>query len=155
MIGFYLLQGCQHPRKEISPAADLRQLAAACWQNQDFACAEKLLGPVRQGPVPPADPHLIHLSALVAADARNPAQDLAAAARGFHQLVERPVDGQLTAEAMVWLGLLEELRAREEALARADAHKQRLTVKISDQQKRLDQMKKLLERLKAVDLTLE
>jgi hypothetical protein len=155
MIGLYLLQGCQHPRKEILPAVGLRQLAAACWQSQDFACAEKLLGPVRQGPVPPADTHLIYLAAVVAADARNPAQDLEAAARGFHQLVERPADGQLTAEAMVWLGLLEEIRTREEALASADAHKQRLTDKISDQQARLEQMKKRLERLKAVDLTLE
>ena len=103
----------------------------------------------------PTDPRLIYLAGVLALDTRNPARDYAAACECFQRLVADHAESRLAADAAVWLGLLADVRVQAETMGRLKAANTRLQQAFEDQQARLSRMEKRLERLKAVDLTME
>ena len=129
-------------------------LAEACWRQQDFACADRLLAPAID-PAAAADPRVIYLAGLVAVDSRNPAQDIEKACQCFQQLTTQHPGTLQAANASVWLGLIRQMDAHAEAIARLEDDNARMQQTIEEQQASLRLMKKQLERLKAVDLSLE
>ncbi len=151
-----LAGGCQHYPAEVeAPTIDDEYTRAeACWRNQDFACADRLLTPPAD-PAATADRRAIYLAGLVAVDIRNPAQDIEKAADCFRQLTTRHPETTQAAQAAVWLGLIAQMDAQAEAISRLEAGKTSMQQKIENQQAQLRLMKKRLERLKAVDLSLE
>ncbi len=149
-----LAGGCQHFRADAPVIDDPLVQAETCWRHQDFACADRLLAPIIE-PATTADPRAIYLAGLVAADARNPAQDMERACQCFHQLTAHHPDSLQAANAAVWLGLIGQLDAQAEDIRRLEAGNARMQQTITDQQATLRLMKQRLERLKAVDLSLE
>ena len=154
-MGLLLAGGCQHFKAEASPTENLLQQAEACRRQQDFACAAKLLAPARHAEAASVDPRLIYLAGLVAVDARNPARSYQTACECFQRLVREYAASPLAAEAVVWLGLLGEVHAQAEALERLRTANNRLQQEIDAHKAHLSRMQKRLERLKAVDLSLE
>ena len=127
--------------------------AEACWRQQDFACADRLLAPAIDQAA--ADPRVIYLAGLVAVDSRNPAQDMEKACQCFQQLTTQHPETLQAANAAVWLGLIRQMDAQAEAITRLEDDSARMQQTIEEQQATLRLMKKRLERLKAVDLSLE
>ena len=128
--------------------------AEACWRQQDFACADRLLATAID-PAAAADPRVIYLAGLVAVDSRNPAQDIEKACQCFQQLTSQHPETLQAANAAVWLGLIRQMDAQAEAITRLEEGHARMQQTIEEQQATLQSMKKQLERLKAVDLSLE
>ncbi len=155
MMGLVLAGGCRHLEKEVSPTDALLEQVETCRRQQNFTCAERLLASARLDVTKPADPRLIYLSGLVAVDARNPAQDYQRAHEYFQRLVSEHVASPLANEAAVWLGLMDEMHTQTEELTRLENDNTRLKKEMDDQKAHLHQMEKRLERLKAVDLSLE
>ncbi len=146
--------GCQHFQTEVPAIDDELAQAEACWRQQDFVCADRLLVPAID-PVAAADPRAIYLAGLVAVDARNPAQDIERACQCFQQLTAQHPETPQAANAAVWLGLIRQVDAQAEAIIRLEADNGRMQQTIEEQQATLRLMTKRLERLKAVDLSLE
>ncbi len=149
-----LAGGCQHFQAEVPAIHDELARAEACWHQQDFVCADRLLAPAID-PAAVADPRAIHLAGLVAVDARNPAQDIERACQYFQQLTTQHPETPQAANAAVWLGLIRQIDAQAEAITRLEDGSTRMQQTIEKQQATLRLMKKQLERLKAVDLSLE
>ncbi len=155
LMALILTGGCQHWSSKDAAIENLLQQAEACRRQQDFACAAQLLAPARHPQAVPADPRMIYLAGLVAVDARNPGQDFQKACECFRQLVRDHAESPLAAEAVVWLGLMGEMHTQAETLERLQTANARLEQEIEDHKAHLSQMEKRLERLKAVDLSLE
>lgn len=149
-----LTGGCQHFQAEEPVIEGELAQAEACWRQQDFACANRLLAPAIE-PATAADPRAIYLAGLVAVDSRNPDQDIEKACQCFQQLTTQHPETLQAANAVVWLGLISQMDAQAEAITRLEAGNARMQQTIEDQQATLRLMKKRLERLKAVDLSLE
>ncbi len=155
LMALILTGGCQHWSSKDAAIENLLQQAEACRRQQDFACAAQLLAPARHPQAVPADPRMIYLAGLVAVDARNPDRSYETACECFQRLVNDHAETPLAAEAVVWLGLLAEVNTRAEALGRMETANQLLQQEIDAYKARLSQMERRLERLKAVDLSLE
>lgn len=155
LIGLILSSGCQHLPTGVTATEDVLRQAQACQRDQDFACAERLLTPARHPESIPVDPRVIYLSGLVAVDARNPRQDYQTAGEYFQRLVTDHTESPLAADAAVWLGLIGQLRSQAEAMERLQTANTRMQGEIGSQKERLRRMEKRLERLKAIDLSME
>ena len=153
-IGLILAGGCQHYRTDVPAIEDTLVQVQTCWRHQDFTCADRLLGPAVE-PATTADPRALYLAGLVAVDARNPEQDIEKACRRFQQLTAHHPETLQAANAAVWLGLIGQFDAQAEIIRRLETGHARMQQTITDQQATLRRMKKRLERLKAVDLSLE
>ena len=149
-----LTGGCQHFQAEVPVIDGELAQAEACWRQQDFACADRLLAPAI-GPAAAAEPRAIYLAGLVAVDSRNPSQDIEKACQCFQQLTTQHPETLQAANAAVWLGLIRQLDAQAEAITGLEDGNARMQQKIEEQQASLRLMKKRLERLKAIDLSLE
>ena len=155
LMGVFLIGGCRHFEAQTTPIEHLLQQAEACRRQQNFVCADELLTPTSDQAITPDDPRVIYLAGLVAADARNPARDLPAARYYFQRVVQNHPASPLAFDAAVWVGLLDELGSRAEALGRLQNANDRLQQEVGDHKAHLRRMEKRLERLKAVDLSLE
>ncbi len=155
LIALFLASGCQHFQTEGSSTEHLLDQAETCRRQLDFACAERWLTSLRHPETTPADPRVIYLAGLVAVDARNPEQDFHKDCECFQQLVRDHAESPLAAEAVVWLGLMGEMHTQAETLERLQTANTRLEQEIEDHKAHLSRMEKRLERLKAVDLSLE
>ena len=155
LMGLILTSGCQHFQAEASATEQLLHQAETCRRQLDFACAEKRLASIGQAETTPADPRAIYLAGLVAVDARNPGRDLQKACECFRQLVRQHAESPLAAEAAVWLGLMGEMHTQAETLGRLQTTNARLQQEIDGHKAHLRRLEKRLERLKAVDLSLE
>jgi hypothetical protein len=149
-----LTGGCQHFQAEVPVIDGELAQAEACWRQQDFACADRLLTPAMEPPAV-ADPRAIYLAGLVAVDSRNPSQDIEKACQCFQQLTTHHPETLQAANAEVWLGLIRQLDAQAEAINGLEDGNARMQQTIEEQQATLRLMKNRLERLKAVDLSLE
>ena len=154
-MGLILASGCQHFQAERTTTERLLDQAETCRRRLDFACAENRLASLRHPEAAPADPRVIYLAGLTAVDARNPGRDFQKACECFRQLVRDHAESPLAAEASVWLGLMDEMHAQAEALERLQSANARLRQEIDTQKVNLNRLEERLERLKAVDLSLE
>ncbi len=162
LTGLLLIGGCGHDQVAVTPIESRLQQVETCRRQSDFACAEALLAPSRDRQAAPAGPRILYLAGLVAADTRNPDRNLTIAWAYFQRIVEAYPASPLAIDAAAWIGLLDELDTREEALAELQSVNDRLQQEIKAHKadlrrkaKRLDRLEKRLERLKAVDLSLE
>jgi hypothetical protein len=152
LIGLLASGGCRHLQTEVSTTENVLRQAEACRQIQDFECAARLLAPAGRMA---ADPRLLYLAGLVAVDTRNPGRDYQAAREYFQQVATAHAEAPLAADAGAWLALIDEVRTQAEALERLEAANTSLQMENEAQKTRLSRMAKRLERLKAVDLSME
>ncbi len=150
LTGFLLIGGCGHGQAPISPIESRFEQVEACRRLQDFDCAAQLLA---QGA--PADPRRLYLAGLLAADTRNPARSLPTARDYFQRVTEEHPTSPLAVDAAVWVALLDELNTQVEARGELQSVNDRLQQEIGAREADLRRMEKRLERLKAVDLSLE
>ncbi len=155
VTGFFLIGGCAHDQAPISPIEIRFEQVEACRRLQDFACAAQLLAPIPDRADAPADPRRLYLAGMVAADKRNPARSLPAARNYFQRVAEEHPESPLAVDATVWIGLLDERNAQVEACGMLQSDNDRLQQEIEARKADLRRMEKRLERLKAVDLSLE
>ncbi len=155
LTAFLLIGGCCHDQTRITPIESLLQQVEACRRQQDFACAEELLAPARDRIAGPVEPRILYLTGMVAADARNPACNLTVARDYFQRVMEVHPASPLATDAAVWIGLLDEVDTQVEALGQLQNDNDRLQQEIEAHKADLRRLKKRLERLKAVDLSLE
>ena len=155
LTAFLLIGGCCHDQTRIAPIESLLQQVEACRRQQDFACAEELLAPARDRIAGPVEPRILYLTGMVAADARNPACNLTVARDYFQRVMEVHPASPLATDAAVWIGLLDEVDTQVEALGQLQNDNDRLQHEIEAHKADLRRLKKRLERLKAVDLSLE
>ncbi|MBL0713392.1 MAG: hypothetical protein JJV98_06790 [Desulfosarcina sp.] len=155
LIGLILSSGCQHFQTEVpATISDLAQ-AEACWRIEDFACAERALIPALNDATGQVDPRAIYLAGLVAVDLRNPAHDFQKACQYFQRVVADHADSALAAAAAAWLGVISQVQSQAEDIERLEAANTCMQRKIKAHKADLHRMEKRLERLKAVDLSVE